>query len=63
MQAPVDDHLIAGGECLAAKFAPVWPRICVDALMLAQQVASLKVFRTEGALERPFVRVDAADVE
>ena len=63
MKASVHNHLIPRGEGLATKLAAVGPRVGVDALVFAQQVATLKIFRTKRALKGSLVRVDAADVE
>jgi hypothetical protein len=53
MKTTVNDHLVACREGFAAKITAVGPRIRVNALVLPQQVATLKVLRAKGALEWP----------
>ena len=63
VQALVDDHLVALRERLLTILAGVRPRVRVDALVLAQQVAPLKVLGAEGTLVRPFACVHASGVQ
>ena len=63
VQALVDNHLVALRERLLTILARVRPRVRVDALVLAQQVAPLKVLGAEGTLVRPLVRVHAPGVQ
>ena len=59
----MDNHLVPGGEGLAAELAAVGAVIGVNALVLAQQVAALEVLRTVRALEGSLVGVDATNVK
>ena len=63
VQALVDDHLVALRERLLTILARVRPRVRVDALVLTQQVAPLKVLGAEGTLVRPLTRVHASSVQ
>ena len=53
----VNDHLVSLREGLGAVLAGVRPRVGVDPLVLAHQVATLEALGTEGALIRPFASV------
>ena len=63
VKALVDDHLVPLGECLLTVLARVRPVACVYALVLALQIAPLKVFGAEGTLVRPLPSVHASGMQ
>ena len=63
VKALMDDHLVPLGECLLTILARVRPVTCVDTLVLALQITSLKGFGAEGTLVRPLPSVHASGMQ
>ena len=63
MKSSMYDHLIPRGKCFPAELAAVGSRIRVNSFMFSEEISTLKVLRTVGALERSLVCMDTADME
>ena len=57
MKPGVNDHLVSLGKSLRAELAGIRPRVGVDPLVLAHQVAALEALGAEGTLVGPLASV------
>ena len=57
MKPGVNDHLVSLGKSLGAELAGIRPRVGVDPLVLAHQVAALEALGAEGTLVGPLASV------
>ena len=63
VKPPVNNHFVPCCECFPTEFTTIRPRVSVNSLMFTQQIPSLKVFGTKGALERSLVSMNTSDMK